>query len=156
MGGVEHLNGFQNHFDDVLIGVPLGRQLRVSVENEDVHGRGLLVGRRGGFNFYGPSHKNSKGNFYDPLIEMTDLHIRKPSEKCSDEKFKYLEKKVKLPWKVRRLISGDCVFYHTKTFEETTNIENTKKCGNMGCVISGGRRATRRKHKTRKRRANKN
>jgi len=93
---------------------------------------------------------------------MTDLQIRKPSEKCSDEKFKYLEKKVKLPWKVRRLISGDCVFYHTKTFEETTNIDNTKKCGNMGCVISGGRRMTRRmrrllrQKKTRKRRTNKN
>ena len=38
VGGVEHLDGFQNHFDDVLVGVPLGRQLRVGVENEDVHG----------------------------------------------------------------------------------------------------------------------
>ncbi len=54
MGGVEHLNRFQNHFDDVLVGVPLGRQLRVSVENEDVHG--WLVGwwRGCDFNFFLP------------------------------------------------------------------------------------------------------
>ena len=143
---------------------------------------------------------------------MSDLQIKIPSEKCSDEKFKYLEKKVKLPWKVMlkdgdcvfyhtvskclttnientnvklpeggctdrelkdmkslvkepwtaiRKVPGDkCIFYHTKTFQETTNIENTKKkCGNMGCRIRGGRRATRRvrrKGKRTRRRTNKN
>ena len=119
---------------------------------------GRLVGRPAKSNFFRPlGGKNSKGNFYGPLIEMSNLQIRKPSEKCSREKFEYLEKKVKLPWKVRQLISGDCVFYHTKTFEETTNIENTKNCGSRGCSVQGGRRATRRfrrmQRRTRKRRA---
>ncbi len=47
MGSVEHLDRFENHFDDVFVGVPAGRQFGVCVKNKDIHlgGGGTLVER---------------------------------------------------------------------------------------------------------------
>jgi len=99
---------------------------------------------------------------------MQNLHIKKPFEGCSNDRYRYYQEKVKEtpPWQVRQLISGDCEFFIPGTSKQTRNIKNIEKCSSMGCSVQGGKRMTRmlrlrrshqrKQRKTRKRRTRKN
>ena len=52
VGRIEHLAGFKDHLDDVLVSVRFGGLLRVNAENEDVHVWVVILVLVAKFNFF--------------------------------------------------------------------------------------------------------